>query len=68
MVYCHLLVFRLVKDIGQAALATVLPVKVGCHEGSCSTVFIGALPTETSDLAVLVNLQHKIKNNKLGFV
>merc|ERR1711893_346639 len=51
-----LLVLRLVENIGQAALATVLAVKVGGHEHTCTTLLIWALTAQTGDLAILINL------------
>ena len=52
----HLFVLGLVEDIGEAALATVLSVKVGCHEDAGSTLFVRAFPTQTCDLSVLIHL------------
>ena len=53
-----LLVLRLVEDVGEAALATVLAVKVGGHEHPSTTLLIGALAAQTCDLAILINLHN----------
>merc|ERR1719384_756306 len=46
----------LAVHVGTATLAAVLSVVVGGHEDTSSTLVVGALTTETSDLAILVNL------------
>merc|ERR1719419_172900 len=51
-----LLVFGLVEHVGQAALAAVLPVKVGSHEDAGTTLLGRAFTTQTVDLAVVVRL------------
>jgi hypothetical protein len=52
----HLGRLLLLEDIGQVALATVLTVLVLGHEDTGTTSVVGALATETGDLARLVNL------------
>jgi hypothetical protein len=52
----HLGRLVLLEDIGQVALATVLTVLVLGHEDTSTTGVVGALTTETGDLARLVNL------------
>merc|ERR1719384_432340 len=46
----------LAVHVGTATLAAVLSVVVGGHEDTSSTLVVGALTTEASDLAILVNL------------
>jgi len=46
----------LVKDVCEAAFAAVLPVEVGGHEHTGSTILVRALTAQACDLAVLVNL------------
>merc|ERR1719270_2024232 len=46
----------LAVHVGTATLAAVLSVVVGGHEDTSSTLIVGALTTETGDLAILVNL------------
>lgn len=53
----ELFLLWLIVDIGKAALATVLSVKVGGHENTSATVLIGTLTAQTCDLAILINLQ-----------
>ena len=55
-VHHNLLVLGLVEDVCEAALSTVLTVKVGGHEHTSSTVLIGALTAQTDDLAILIDL------------
>merc|ERR1711875_168889 len=43
-------------DEGSTALAAVLPVSVARHEHASTALGVGALATQASDLAVLVNL------------
>ena len=50
------LVTRLVEHKGQTALAAGLTVKVGGHEDTGTAGLSRALPTQTVDLAVVVNL------------
>ncbi len=50
------LVTRLVEHKGQTALAAGLTVKVGGHEDAGTAGLSGALPAQTVDLAVVVNL------------
>ena len=52
----HLLVFRLVKAVGQAALPTVVSVEVTGHEDASAALVSWALPAQTVDLPVLVHL------------
>merc|ERR1719209_1093780 len=52
----HLLVLGLVEHVGEAALATVLTVKVRGHEDSGTALLGRALTTQTVDLAIVVNL------------
>ena len=52
----NLLLLGLVEDEGEAALAAVLTIKVRGHEDTGTAVVVGALTTQTRDLAVLVNL------------
>ena len=50
-----------VVHVGQATLAAVLPVKVGSHKDTGTTLFTGALSPQTIDLAVVIHpvvLQH----------
>ena len=42
-------------DIGEAALAAVLPVKVGGHEDAGAALLGGALAPQPVDLAVVVH-------------
>ncbi len=57
MIHANLLVFWFVVDVGEAALATILSVKMGGHEDTSSAVIIGAFTSQTGDLAVLINLK-----------
>merc|ERR1719431_489338 len=50
------LLFRLVEHVGEATLATVLPVGVGSHEHTGTTLLGRALAPQAVDLAVIVNL------------
>lgn len=52
----HLLVFWFIEAVCQTALATVVSVKVTSHEDSSSTLLRGALPAQTTDLAILIHL------------
>ena len=63
MEHNRLLVF---EDVGQAALAAVLPVEVGGHEDASSALLAGTLATEPGDLAVGVNLQRGGKRETRG--
>ena len=47
---------RLIEDVGQVALPTVLTIVHGGHEDSGTTLRRGALPTQTLDFAVSVHL------------
>ncbi len=51
----HLLLLDGVVDVGESALAAVLPIKVGSHEDAGTTFLTGALTTQTVDLAVVVD-------------
>ena len=51
-----LLVLRLIKDIGQAALPAVLTVVVGGHEDAGAALLGRALSPQTVDLPVVVDL------------
>merc|ERR1719508_82880 len=51
-----LLVLGLVEDIGQSALSAVLAVKMCSHKHTSSTLLGRALPPQTVDLAVVVDL------------
>ena len=51
-----LLVFRLVEDIGQAALPAVLTVVVGGHEDTGPALLGRTLSPQTVDLPVVVHL------------
>ena len=53
------LVFGLVEDVRETALATVLSVEVRRHEDTCSALLVRTLTTQTRDLAVLVDLEPK---------
>merc|ERR1719189_3047918 len=52
----HLFVLRFVENIGEATFATVLPVKVGCHEHASSALLSRAFPSQAVDLSVVVHL------------
>lgn len=52
----HLGGLTLLEDIGQVALAAVLTVLVPGHEDTSTAGGVGALATETGNLARLVNL------------
>lgn len=63
----RLLVLRLVEAVGEAALSTVVPIKVAGHEHASATLISWALTTQTVDLAIFVNLgkhngSHKYSN------
>ena len=51
-----LLVLRLIKDVGQAALPAVLTVVVGGHEDAGAALLGRALSPQTVDLPVVVDL------------
>ena len=51
-----LLFFRLVEDVGQPTLSTVLAIKVSRHENAGTTLLSGTLTSQTIDLAIIVNL------------
>ena len=51
-----LFVLWFVENICEAALATVLPVKVRRHEHAGTALLGGALPPQAVDLAVVVHL------------
>ena len=51
-----LLVLRLIKDVGEAALPAVLTVVVGGHEDAGATLLGRALSPQTVDLPVVVDL------------
>ena len=57
----------LLEDVGQVALATVLAVLVPGHEDTSTTGGVGALTTETGDLARLVNLV-ELQDSKLDLL
>jgi hypothetical protein len=46
----------LLEDVGQTALSAVLTVMMPSHEDTSTALGVGALTTETGDLARLVNL------------
>jgi hypothetical protein len=46
----------LLEDVGQTALSAVLTVVMPSHEDTSTALGVGALTTETGDLARLVNL------------
>ena len=50
------LVLGLVEDVGEAALAAVLPVEVGRHEHAGTALLGRALAAQAVDLAVVVHL------------
>lgn len=56
MVKPCLLLVGLVVDICEAALATVLPVKMCSHEDTSTTVVAGTLSPQASDLPILIHL------------
>lgn len=60
----RLFVLRLVEAVGEAALSTVVPIKVAGHEHASATLISGALTTQTVDLAVFVNLRKHHGSNK----
>ena len=51
-----LLVLRLIKDVGEAALPAVLTVVVGGHEDTGTALLGRALSPQTVDLPVVVHL------------
>merc|ERR1719186_503523 len=51
-----LLVFRLVEDVSEPALAAVLAVEMRSHEDAGTALLGGALPPQPVDLAVVVHL------------
>merc|ERR1739845_150587 len=51
-----LLVLRLIKDVGEAALPAVLTVVVGGHEDAGAALLGRALSPQTVDLPVVVDL------------
>jgi len=44
-----------VVDVGEPALAAVLPVEMGSHEDAGTTLLTGAFTTKAVDLAVVVD-------------
>ena len=46
----------LVEDIGEMASAAVLTVKMSRHEDTSPAILVGALTSQASDLAVLIDL------------
>lgn len=48
--------FGLVEDIGKVAATAVLAVVHGSHEDTGTALGLGALPPETLDLAIAVDL------------
>jgi len=48
--------FGLVEDVGETTFSAVLAIKMARHEGSSTTRLIGAFSSQTSDLAILINL------------
>jgi hypothetical protein len=55
-----LLFISIVVNVDQSALATVLPVEVGCHEDTCTATFTGAFALQAVDLAIVINLIKEI--------
>ena len=45
-----------VINVGEAALATILTIKVRSHEDTSTTLLVGALTPQTGDLAIVVDL------------
>ena len=57
----YLLVLHGIEHIGQAALSAILTVEMGGHEDAGTTLFSGALASQTMNFAVVVHtvvLQH----------
>ena len=57
----YLLVLHGIEHIGQAALSAILTVEMGSHEDAGTTLFSGALASQTMNFAVVVHtvvLQH----------
>jgi hypothetical protein len=57
----------LVKDIGQVATAAVLPIVVGSHENAGTALGLRALPPQTLNLAITVNLV-VLEDRELGLL
>merc|ERR1712098_854797 len=49
-------ILRFVEDIGEAALATVLPVEVRSHEDASPTLLCRTLTAQPVDLPVVIHL------------
>lgn len=60
-----LLVLRLVEAVGQAALATVVAVKVACHEHAGAALVSGTLAPQPVDFAVLIDLREEKRKLRL---
>merc|ERR1711994_875761 len=58
---------RFAVYVGTPTLSTVLSVVMGGHEDTSTALVVGALTTETGDLAVLVNLV-VLKHSELGLL
>ena len=61
MTFISLFVLWLVEDIGQSALAAVLTVEVSGHEDSGSAFLSGTLAPQTVDLAIVINLNTRVR-------
>merc|ERR1719258_735830 len=48
--------FRVVKDVGKVAATAVLTVVHGSHEDTSTAGLVGALPPQTLNLAIAVDL------------
>ena len=48
--------FGFVEDVRQTTFSTILTVKVRGHENSGTALFVRALPSQASDLAIVVDL------------
>ena len=63
-----LLVLGFVVDVGEAALPAVLPIEVGGHEDTGTTLLAGALTSETGDLTILIDLKKQRQDSKFGVI
>merc|ERR1712098_239813 len=61
-----LFILRLIEDIGEAALAAVLPVEVRSHEDASPTLLCRALTAQPVDLPVIIHLVI-LEHSKLNF-
>jgi hypothetical protein len=59
--------FRVVEDVGEMALAAVLAVVHSSHEDTSTALLLRALPPQTLDLSVTVDLV-VLKNGQLGLL